>query len=172
MRDPYLPPKAYKLVHNWWLRLLIWRERHIKEKNLVLVLSLAVGLAAGFAAMILKWLIHVISGSLMSDMSVSEGNYMYIIYPVVGVLLACWYVRYVVRDNISHGVTRVLYSISQNKSRLKPHNMYTSIMASSITIGFGGSVGAEGPIVYTGAAIGSNLDAVQRQVSQAFSKLR
>ena len=76
MRDPYLPPKAYKLVHNWWLRLLIWRERHIKEKNLVLVLSLAVGLAAGFAAMILKWLIHVISGSLMSDMSVSEGNYM------------------------------------------------------------------------------------------------
>ena len=157
MRDPYLPPKAYKLVHNWWLRLLIWRERHIKEKNLVLVLSLAVGLAAGFAAMILKWLIHVISGSLMSDMSVSEGNYMYIIYPVVGVLLACWYVRYVVRDNISHGVTRVLYSISQNKSRLKPHNMYTSIMASSITIGFGGSVGAEGPIVYTGAAIGSNL---------------
>ena len=157
MRDPYLPPKAYKVVHDWWLRLLIWRERHIKEKTLVLVLSLAVGLAAGLAAMVLKWLIHVISGSLMSDMRVSEGNYMYIIYPVVGVLLACWYVRYVVRDNISHGVTRVLYSISQNKSRLKPHNMYTSIVASSITIGFGGSVGAEGPIVYTGAAIGSNL---------------
>ncbi len=157
MRDPYLPPKAYKTVHDWWLRFLIWRERHVKEKNLVLVLSLVVGLAAGVAAMILKWLIHVISGSLMSDLSVSEGNYMYIIYPVVGVLLACWYVRYVVRDNISHGVTRVLYSISQNKSRLKPHNMYTSIVASSITIGFGGSVGAEGPIVYTGAAIGSNL---------------
>ena len=157
MRDPYLPPKAYKVVHDWWLRLLIWRERHIKEKTLVLVLSLAVGLAAGLAAMVLKWLIHVISGSLMSDMRVPEGNYMYIIYPVVGVLLACWYVRYVVRDNISHGVTRVLYSISQNKSRLKPHNMYTSIVASSITIGFGGSVGAEGPIVFTGAAIGSNL---------------
>ena len=112
MRDPYLPPKAYKLVHNWWLRLLIWRERHIKEKNLVLVLSLAVGLAAGFAAMILKWLIHVISGSLMSDMSVSEGNYMYIIYPVVGVLLACWYVRYV-------GWSRRPYSIDRCRNRFK-----------------------------------------------------
>ena len=76
---------------------------------------------------------------------------------MVGILLAGWYVRYVVRDNISHGVTRVLYAISQNKSRLKPHNMYSSVFASSITIGFGGSVGAEGPIVYTGAAIGSNL---------------
>lgn len=157
MRDPYLPPKIHKVVHDWWLRFLIWRGRHVKEKTLVLVLSLIVGLGAGIAAMILKWLIHVISGSLTSDLRVSEGNYMYIIYPVVGVVLACWYVRYVVRDDISHGVTRVLYSISQNKSRLKPHNMYTSIVASSITIGFGGSVGAEGPIVYTGAAIGSNL---------------
>lgn len=123
----------------------------------MIILSLAVGVLAGLAAMMLKWLIHIISGTLTSDLSISEGNYMYIIYPVIGVLLACWYVRYVVRDNISHGVTRVLYSISQNKSRLKPHNMYTSIVASSITIGFGGSVGAEGPIVYTGAAIGSNL---------------
>ncbi len=107
--------------------------------------------------MVLKWMIHLISGTLTADLNVSEGNYLYILYPVIGILLACWYVRYVVRDNISHGVTRVLYSISQNKSRLKPHNMYTSIVASSITIGFGGSVGAEGPIVYTGAAIGSNL---------------
>ena len=79
------------------------------------MLSLVVGLIAGFAAMALKWLIHVISGSLTSDIQISQGNYMYIVYPVVGVLLACIYVRYVVRDNISHGVTRVLYSISQNK---------------------------------------------------------
>ncbi len=118
---------------------------------------MVVGVLAGLAAMVLKWMIHLISGTLTADLNVSEGNYLYILYPVIGILLACWYVRYVVRDNISHGVTRVLYSISQNKSRLKPHNMYTSIVASSITIGFGGSVGAEGPIVYTGAAIGSNL---------------
>lgn len=157
MREPYLPPNAYKKVHQWWLRLLIWREKHMKERTFVSLLSLVVGIACGLAAMVLKWLIHVISGALISDMNVSEGNWTFIIYPVIGVLLATLYVRYVVRDDISHGVTRVLYAISQNKSRLKPHNMYTSIVASSITIGFGGSVGAEGPIVYTGAAIGSNL---------------
>lgn len=157
MREPYLPPKAYKKVHQWWLRLLIWREKHMKERTFVSLLSLVVGIACGLAAMVLKWLIHVISGALISDMNVSEGNWTFIIYPVIGVLLVTLYVRYVVRDDISHGVTRVLYAISQNKSRLKPHNMYTSIVASSITIGFGGSVGAEGPIVYTGAAIGSNL---------------
>ncbi len=157
MREPYLPPKAYKKVHQWWLRLLIWREKHMKERTFVSLLSLVVGIACGLAAMVLKWLIHFISGALISDMNVSEGNWTFIIYPVIGVLLATLYVRYVVRDDISHGVTRVLYAISQNKSRLKPHNMYTSIVGSSITIGFGGSVGAEGPIVYTGAAIGSNL---------------
>lgn len=140
-----------------WMKILVWREKHIKEKTLIVLLSLFVGILAGLAAMVLKWLIHFISGCLTSGVSISGANYVYIIYPVVGVLLACWYVRNVVRDNISHGVTRVLYAISQNKSRLKPHNMYTSVIASSVTIGFGGSVGAEGPIVYTGAAIGSNL---------------
>lgn len=139
------------------MRFLVWRGRHIKEKTLVIILSLVVGLLAGLAAIVLKWLIHMIGGTLTAHVNVNEGNYLFIVYPVVGVLLACWYVRYVVRDNISHGVTRVLYAISQNKSRLKPHNMYTSVVASSITIGFGGSVGAEGPIVFTGAAIGSNL---------------
>lgn len=157
MRDPILPPPIHQKVHAFWLRLLRWREQHIKEKSFVILLALVVGVLAGLAAMVLKWMIHLISGTLTADLNVSEGNYLYIIYPVIGILLACWYVRYVVRDNISHGVTRVLYAISQNKSRLKPHNMYTSIVASSITIGFGGSVGAEGPIVYTGAAIGSNL---------------
>lgn len=139
------------------MSILIWRERHIKERTFVILLSLAVGVFAGLAAMVLKWLIHTIASILSTNINVSEGNYLYIILPVIGILLACWYVRYVVRDNISHGVTRVLYAISQNKSRLKPHNIYTSIVASSITIGFGGSVGAEGPIVYTGAAIGSNI---------------
>ena len=127
-----------------------------------MLLSLFVGILAGLAAMVLKWLIHFISGCLTSGISISGANYVYIIYPVVGVLLACWYVRNVVRDNISHGVTRVLYAISQNKSRLKPHNMYTSVIASSVTIGFGGSVGPEAPIVLTGAAIGSNVGKLAR----------
>ncbi len=142
--------------------LLRWRETHIQEKTFVIILALVVGIVAGTAALILKWLIHVISGLLTAHLAINEGNYMYLIYPVTGILITSLFVRYVVRDNISHGVTRVLYAISQNKSRLKRHNMYTSLIASSITIGFGGSVGAEGPIVYTGAAIGSNLGRVFR----------
>lgn len=127
-----------------------------------MLLALIVGVLCGFAAMLLKWLIHLISDFLIAGVNIEEGNYIYIIYPAIGVILVALYVRYVVRDNISHGVTRVLYAISSNKSRLKKHNIYTSIVASSVTIGFGGSVGAEGPIVYTGAAIGSNLGSAFR----------
>ncbi len=123
----------------------------------MLILALITGVLCGFASLIFKWLIHFISSSLLLNIDITGSNYMYLIYPLIGIFIVTCYVRYVVRDNISHGVTRVLYSISQNKSRLKSHNCYTSIVASSITIGFGGSVGAEGPIVYTGAAIGSNI---------------
>lgn len=140
-----------------FMKFLKWREKHIKEKTFVIYLGLLVGIIAGFAALVLKWLIHWISGLLTAHLAINEGNYLYLLYPVAGLLLTNLYVRYMVRDDISHGVTRVLEAISQNKSRLKRHNMYTSVIASSITIGFGGSVGAEGPIVYTGAAIGSNI---------------
>ncbi len=136
---------------------LLWREKHIKEKNFVLLLAFFVGIFSGLAAIVLKFLIHTISGALTARVNPEAGNYLYILLPAVGVILTALYVRYIVRDDISHGVTRVLYAISQNKSRLKRHNIYTSVLASSVTIGFGGSVGAEGPIVYTGAAIGSNL---------------
>lgn len=146
-----------KRFYDTYMSFLQWREAHIKERTFVIILALVVGLICGFAAMILKTLIHSISDMLTSHLHVSGANYMYLLFPVLGILLAGIYVRYVIKDNISHGVTRVLYSISQNKSRLKIHNIYSSIVASSVTIGFGGSVGAEGPIVYTGAAIGSNL---------------
>ncbi|MDE5968704.1 MAG: chloride channel protein, partial [Muribaculaceae bacterium] len=144
-------------VSKMMLRFLVWRERHIKERNFVLILAFFVGAVGGFAALLLKWLIHTIAHLLTHGASINEGNYIFLIFPVVGIILSGLFVRYIVRDDISHGVTRVLYAISQNKSRLKRHNMYSSLFASSITIGFGGSVGAEGPIVYTGAAIGSNL---------------
>lgn len=156
----------FKIFQNfskdWFLSLLIWREKHIKEKNFVLIIALLIGIMSGFAAILLKFLIGSIASIVTSHISISEGNYMYLIYPVIGILISGLYVRYVVRDNISHGVTRVLYAISQNKSRLKSHNIYSSVVASSVTIGFGGSVGAEGPIVYTGAAIGSNLGSAFR----------
>ena len=147
---------------GWFLRVLQWREKHIKEKTFILILALIVGVAGGFAALLLKDLIHHLSGLLTAHLEISNYNYNYLIYPVIGILLAGVFVRYIIRDNISHGVTRVLYALSQNKSRLKPHNIYSSVIASSVTIGFGGSVGAESPIVYTGAAIGSNLGSLFR----------
>ncbi len=140
-----------------WTGVVAWRQRHISEKNFVIMLALLVGILGGFAALLLKSMIHFIQWLLMAHLDLTGANYMLIVYPVLGIMLTSIYLKYCVRDNISHGVTRVLYAISQNKSRLKRENTYTSIIASSITIGFGGSVGAEGPIVYTGAAIGSNL---------------
>ena len=143
--------------HTYWLALVDWREKHIREKSFLIILALLVGITCGFAALLLKFLIHAIQGTVTSHLSVTSANWPYLVLPMIGIMIVTLYVRYVVKDNISHGVTKVLYAISQRKSRLKRHNMYTSIVASSITIGFGGSVGAEGPIVYTGAAIGSNI---------------
>lgn len=152
---------AYKERDNaltrWWLKVAGWRERHIKERNFVVVLALVVGVLCGLAAQLLKFLIHVISSILTAHLSVSTANWLYLVYPVIGILIVTIFIRYVVKDNISHGVTRVLYAISRRKSRLKKRNIYASLIASSVTIGFGGSVGAEGPIVFTGAAIGSNV---------------
>lgn len=139
------------------MKIVAWRERHIKESRFIYLLALVVGVLCGFAAQLLKFLIHAISGFLTAHVSNTSANFSYLIYPVVGILIVTLFVRYVVKDNISHGVTRVLYAISQRKSRLKKKNCYASLVASSITIGFGGSVGAEGPIVFTGAAIGSNI---------------
>ncbi|MDY6412857.1 MAG: chloride channel protein [Bacteroidales bacterium] len=142
---------------RWLSALRKWREQHIKEKTFVVVLALVVGAVSGLAAVLLKFLIGFIAGLLTKHVHIAGGNYEYLVFPVVGILIAGLYVKYVIRDDIYHGVTRVLYAIAQRKSRLKPHNMYASLVASSVTIGFGGSVGADGPIVFTGAAIGSNL---------------
>ena len=149
-------------AHAAFMKFVHWRERHISERTFVIFLALVVGVLGGLAAQLLKFLIHTIAGALTAHVNLSGGNYLYILLPAAGVLITALYVRYVVRDNISHGVTRVLWAISQNKSRLKRHSMYTSLIASSVTIGFGGSVGAEGPIVYTGASIGSNLGSAFR----------
>ena len=152
---------AYKETHNrfteLWLKFVIWREHHIKERNFLILLSLVVGITCGIAAQLLKFLIHLISSALTSHFSNTTENYLYLVYPVVGIILTVLFVKYVVKDNISHGVTKVLYAISRRKSRLKLRNTYASLVSSAITIGFGGSGGAEGPIVFTGAAIGSNV---------------
>ena len=128
------------------------------EKNLVMVLSLLVGVLCGLAAVLLKFLIEGIHHGLTFWFGESDlWNYLFLIYPGLGMLVAMLFVKYVVRDNIGHGVTKVLLAVSKNESKIRSHNMWTSLVASSVTIGAGGSVGAEAPIVYTGAAIGSNL---------------
>lgn len=154
-----------------YMRLLAWRERHVGERTLMVILALVVGTAAGLAAVLLKWLIATIATVVTSDSVIDGGNWLYLLLPAIGILIAGAYVRYVVRDNIYHGVTRVLYAIAQKNSRLKPKNMYASLVASSVTIGMGGSVGAEGPIVFTGAAIGSNLGQLFRLSPQLLMML-
>ncbi len=151
------PQKKENGLHEMFMRFLLWREKHVNDRTFILFVAFLVGIFGGLAAIVLKVAIHFISTALTSRVNISVGNYVYIILPAIGVVLSALFVRYVVKDNISHGVTRVLYAISQNKSRLKRHNIWTSVVASSVTIGFGGSVGAEGPIVFTGAAIGSNI---------------
>lgn len=140
-----------------FFKFLLWREKHIKEKNFILIISFFVGICTATSAIVLKSIIHWIQHQLTSNFTIDNANYMLLVYPIIGILLAGLFVKYIVRDDISHGVTKILYAISQRKSRIKPHNTWSSIVASSVTIGFGGSVGAEAPIVLTGAAIGSNL---------------
>lgn len=129
----------------------------LSEKDAMMVLALTVGIACGLAAVLLHTLIGLLHDGLFSGIGGGAYNMMYLVYPGIGMLLSLLFVKYVVKDNIGHGVTKVLQAVSKNESKIRPHNMWTSVAASSVTIGFGGSVGAEAPIVYTGAAIGSNV---------------
>lgn len=127
------------------------------ESNKMLLLALVVGLCSGLAAVILKYAIHYVSLFLKSWFNGSSESWLYLVYPGLGMLVSFLFVRYIVKDNISHGVTKVLKAVAKHESKIKGHNVWSSLVSSSLTIGFGGSVGAEAPIVYTGAAIGSNL---------------
>lgn len=138
-------------------RFIAWRDKHISERQFMLLLALVVGLLAAFAAFVLHSLIHLIQHTLEHEFGQVEINWYYLVFPVVGIFLTMIFVKYVVRDNISHGITRILSAISQKRARLKGHNTWSSVIASALTIGFGGSVGAEAPIVLTGSAIGSRL---------------
>lgn len=138
-------------------KIITWREKHITDRQFTLILSFTVGFLAAVAASILHELIKQIQHLLTMGFNVDRFNWLYMIYPVVGIYITSLFVKYVVRDNISHGITRILYAISSKKSRLRAHNCWSSVIASAITIGCGGSVGAEAPIVLTGSAIGSNL---------------
>jgi CIC family chloride channel protein len=144
-------------IKRFLRRLMKLRLVDIDQGKLLYFLSLLVGLLSALAAVMLKNSIHYTHKLLTEGITRESGSYLYLAYPLGGMLLTLLFVKYIVRDNIGHGISRVLYAISKKQSRLKPHNTWTSILASTMTIGFGGSVGAEAPIVLTGSSIGSTV---------------
>ena len=138
-------------------KMIRWREKHLSQRQFILLLSFWVGIFTALAAWILKGLIHEIEFLLTHSFDVTKTHWLFLVYPVVGIYITALFIKYVVRDDIGHGVTKILYAISRRQGHIKKHNCWTSVVASGITIGFGGSVGAESPIVLTGSAIGSGL---------------
>ena len=143
--------------NNLLRRFLIWRMKHVSQRQFILILSLVVGILSGLAAVVLKNTIHFTHHLLTEGFSVDSKNLMYLVYPVIGMLITILLIKYVIKDSLGHGVSKILYAISKKGGYLKPHNNYSSILTSTFTIGFGGSVGAEAPIVLTGASLGSTI---------------
>ncbi|MDD3741668.1 MAG: chloride channel protein, partial [Bacteroidales bacterium] len=135
----------------------LWRKQKIKDKDFILILAVIVGIAVGIAAVIMKNTVHFVREIVIFMIDKYDFNYIYFIFPAIGILLTLVFVNMFVKDNLGHGIPMVLYNMSKNEGKIKKHNMFSRIVASSLTIGFGGSVGLEGPIVATGAAIGSNI---------------
>lgn len=133
------------------------REKHLPDRQMTLILAFIIGILASFAGYVLHWIIQLIQQLLTEGFNSFSPNWLYLVFPIIGIYITYLIVKYIVKDNISHGITRVLLAFSTKQARLKPHNCWTSVITSAITIGFGGSVGAEAPIVLTGSAIGSNL---------------
>lgn len=136
--------------------------RRLSNSQTMAILAIVVGLCAGVGAFIFNTLLHTITHLLTSWTPEDQAQWLYLVYPGIGIILATLFVKYVVKDGISEGVTRVLYAMSRTDSRIKSHNCWTSVVGGATTIGFGGSVGPEAPIVLTGAAIGSNIGKMAR----------
>ena len=140
-------------LYLWFLHL----TRRLNTGQMLMVLAVVVGILAGLGTYAFEILLHVIKSCLVNWFPVEKSQFLFLVYPAVGIVLATLFVRYIVKDNISEGVTRVLYAMSRKGSHIAPHNCWTSVVGGATTIGFGGSVGPEAPIVLTGAAIGSNV---------------
>lgn len=138
-------------------KFLVWRMKNVPTQTYLMILSLITGIAAGFGAVIIYNLVHFIRNLLHTGISKDYFNYLYLVYPIVGISLAVLFMRYILKQKVGHGIPSVLYAISKDHGNMKPHNMFSSIITSALTVGFGGSVGLEGPTVATGGAIGANL---------------
>jgi CIC family chloride channel protein len=143
-------------------RFLIWRRNHISDSRFVMILSVIVGIAAGFGAVIIKRSVKMIEHLLTEGFVDDLQNFLYIVYPGIGLLFVVVFIKFILKKPVGHGVPNVLYAISKNSSLIKPYQIFASIVTSSLTVGFGGSVGLEGPTVSTGAAIGSNIGRILR----------
>lgn len=148
--------RVYDIIKLVSARYGQWQTRHIGQRYSVLVLSLLVGILSGLASVILKHTIEFLKEVVTEAIS-GDYNFLFLVSPAIGIFITMHYVRYIVKDNLGHGITKILYAISKNDSNIKKHHAYSSVIASSFTIGFGGSVGAEAPIALTGAGIGSNI---------------
>ncbi len=148
----------YERIYSWVIRM----SRRLTEQQMMMILAVIVGLLAGLATYIFELLLHMIKEALVNWLPNNESHILYLFYPIIGIILVTLFVKYYVRDNISEGVTRVLYAISRKGSSIRSHNNWTSVAASATTLGFGGSVGPEAPIVLTGASIGSNVGKLAR----------
>lgn len=150
--------RRYERFYQYYL----WLTHRLTDRQLMMVLAVVVGIAAGLGTYIFEVLLHFIREGLVNWFRVERAQFLYLIYPAIGIILATLFVKYIVKDNISEGVTRVLYAMSRTNSRIRGHNCWTSVVGGATTIGFGGSVGPEAPIVLTGAAIGSNIGKLAR----------
>ncbi len=147
---------------EWIISLLRRLSNRLSERQMIAVLAVVVGLLAGFGTCIFEMLLHWLQTALVSWLPSDEAQALLLVYPAIGIILATLFVKYIVRDEISEGVTRVLYAMARKDSRIAGHNCWSSIVGGATTIGFGGSVGPEAPIVLTGAAIGSNVGKLAR----------
>jgi len=138
-------------------RILIWRAKNIDDKKFMIFLSVIIGILVGFAAVVIKNSVQLIQRLLTNEFSVQYHNYLYFAYPAIGILLVIIFTKYILKNTVGHGIPTTLYAISKNNGIIKRHNMFSSIITSALTVGFGGSVGLEGPTVATGAAWGSNI---------------
>lgn len=145
-------------ISDW----LLGRVKGLSNRQMMVLLAVIVGALAGLGTYLFEMLLYGIRSALVTWLPVDQAHFLYLIYPAVGIVLATLFVKYIVKNEISEGVTRVLYAMSRRDSRIAPHNCWTSIVGGATTIGFGGSVGPEAPIVLTGAAIGSNVGKLAR----------
>lgn len=139
------------------MRFLVWRLKHINDSNFLLIVASVIGLIAGLAAVILKSTVHLVQRLLEQNLDITGFNSLYLGYPLIGILLTVLVANYLLKEKLGHGITQILYAISKNSSIMKRTQMYSRMLTSAITVGFGGSVGLEAPIVVTGSAIGSNV---------------